>query len=435
MQLYDAALRFGLAPRRVGRIATTHQLRAKPTVMNETTSNSKRVDRPDHVPAAAVVDMNYHTFAGRADPAFSGDYHLAWRELQKSSQIDLRWTPFNGGHWIAMSAELIADVLNQPELFSSKYLVLPKDVGAIYNFIPLGLDPPEHSPYRAALTPLLSQRVVKDKEPFIRDLAVSLIDPLVSEGRCDYIASFANVFPVAVFHQLVDFPPEERERLRKLALSADPARAESVAAMLQQIQDFLEPIIDERRRNPGDDLVSGLLQSDINGAPMTDQDAMHMCQQLFIGGHHTTAGSLGNDAELRRQLRNEPEQMRSRINELMRRFSLVGVPRTATRDCRLAGQEIKEGDSIYLPLVLFNFDDRVFPEPLDIDFSRTANVHATFGQGIHRCPGLLLGQVEIAIALEEWLARIPEFEIEDESAVVISGGAVARIDRLPLKWH
>lgn len=401
-----------------------------------------RVAPPAHVPASAIVELNYHTFGGHGDAGFQGDHQLAWKALQDDGGPALRWTPLNGGHWIAMRAALIGDVLDQADLFSSRILALPKEVGEVYRFIPLSLDPPEHAPYRSLLVPLLSAKVVRDKEADVRQLARELVDKVVGRGRCDYVAEFANILPISIFHQLVAFPEQDRERLRQMAYSANAASPASVALMLQQIADFLAPIIMERRRRPGSDLVSQLLQGEVGGKPISDQDVMHMCQQLFIGGFHTTAGTLGfvtmhlaRHPELRRILAAEPDRTKGRLNELMRRFSMVGIPRTATRDCTLGGQVIRKGEAVYLPLALYNFDESVFERPLEVDFNRKAIPHATFGRGIHKCPGSALGMTEVAVALEEWLKRIPDFRIEDEQAVRIKGGSVGGVERLPLVWN
>lgn len=400
-----------------------------------------RVAPPGHVPSSSIVELNYHTFGGHGDADFTGDHQLAWKALQDDGGPALRWTPLNGGHWIAMRASLIGDVLDQPDLFSSRILALPKEVGEVYRFIPLSLDPPEHTPYRSLLIPLMSAKMVRDKETDVRQLARDLVGQVVERGRCDYVAEFANILPISIFHQLVAFPEHERERLRQMAYSANAASPASVASMLQQIADFLVPIILERRRHPGSDLVSQLLQGEIAGQPISNEDVMHMCQQLFIGGFHTTAGTLGfvtmhlaRHPKLRQQLVTEPERTKGRLNELMRRFSMVGIPRTATRDSVLGGQVILKGEAVYLPLVLYNFDETVYERPLEVDFSRKAIPHATFGRGIHKCPGSALGMTEVAVAIEEWLNRIPDFRIEDEQHIRIKGGSVGGVERLPLVW-
>lgn len=400
-----------------------------------------RVPVPDHVQADAIIELDYHTFGGDLDPEFAGDHQIAWKALQDDGGPDLRWTPLNGGHWIAMRAPLIGEVLDQPELFSSRILALPKEVGAMYRFIPLSLDPPEHGLYRALLVPLLSAKVVHDKEEHIKALANALIDGVIEQGHCDYVAEFANILPISIFHQLVDFPAEERERLRKMAYAANAASAGSVAAMLKSIGDFVAPLIVERRQHPGEDLISALLKGEPGGRPITDEEALHMCQQLFIGGFHTTAGSLefitlhlAKNPDLQRELRSRPDRIKSRVNELMRRFSLVGIPRTATRACTLAGQEIREGDAVYLPLVLFNFDEQLYPSPLDVNFERRSVPHVSFGRGIHKCPGQALGMTEIALALEAWLARIPEFRLDDAARIRIKGGSVGGVENLQLRW-
>ena len=410
----------------------------------ENASEEYRVNKPAHVPEEAVVEMNYRTFGGSDDAGFSGlkDYHLAWKGLQDANGPPLRWTPLNGGHWIATTAETVAEVLDNADRFSSKYLVLPKEVAEVYTFIPLSLDPPEHRPYRSILNPLFSHKIMRKKEPGARALAIELIEGFYENGSCDFTTEFANIFPVAIFHQLVGLPPEERERLRVMAgVNAGRPNPDAVVNGLQQIADFLEPILAERRANPGDDLFSGLLQSKVKGRALTDKEAMMMCQQLFVAGFHTTAGTLSfimhylaENPAMRDELRSDPKKLPIKLDELMRRFPVVCIPRVATQDTELGGMRVLEGDPIYVPLVLYNFDDAVFDHPMAVDFTRRGELHAAFGRGVHRCPGSVLALIEISVVVEEWLARIPDFEIDPGDEVVTKGSSVAGFDRLPLRW-
>lgn len=404
-----------------------------------------RVEKPAHVPIEAVVEMDYRTFGGSEDAGFAGlnDYHLAWKDFQDADGPPLRWTPLNGGHWIATTAETVAEVLDNADRFSSKYLVLPKDVAEVYTFIPLSLDPPEHRPYRSILNPLFSHKIVREKEPGARALAIELIEGFRENGACDFVAEFANIFPVAIFHQLVGLPPEERERLRVMAsVNAGQPNPDAVVDGLQQIADFLSPILAERRANPGDDLFSGLLHSKVDGRDLTDEEAMMMCQQLFVAGFHTTAGTLSfimrylaENPAMREELRADPKKLPIKLDELVRRFPVVCIPRVATQDTELGGMQVLEGDPIYVPLVLYNFDDTVFEHSMDVDFTRRGELHAAFGRGVHRCPGSVLALIEITVVIQEWLARIPDFWIDPDDEVLTKGGSVAGFDRLKLRWN
>ncbi|MFN3232053.1 MAG: cytochrome P450 [Alphaproteobacteria bacterium] len=317
-----------------------------------------RVERPAHVPEEAVVEIDYHLFGGAADPRLKPGmaYQEAWKEIQDTDGPDMRWTPFNGGHWIPMKGELINEVLQNPDRFSSKYIALPKEVGELYDFIPLTLDPPEQTPYRAILNPLLSHKVVRPKEAPVRALAVDLIEGFMDKGECDYVRDFANILPVATFHELVGLPEEEREELRELATSGDQTKPESIELMLQKIEGYLRPHLKRRREEPGTDLFSGLLHSHVGDRPITDDEAMHMCKQLFVAGFHTTASSMtyamyqmAKEKWLRDEIASDLPNVRFKVEELLRRFAMVSIPRTATCDTTLGGQEIKEGDPILLP--------------------------------------------------------------------------------------
>ena len=138
--------------------------------------------------------------------------------------------------------------------------------------------------------------------------------------------------------------------------------------------------------------------------------------------------------EMRENLKSDPKRIRHKVEELLRRFAMVGIPRTATVDCTLGGMPVKAGEPVFLPLILYNLDDDIFPNPLEIDFSRRGTLQAGFGRGVHRCPGSVLGVVEIAVSLEEWLTRIPVFEVDDSQKIRTNAGGVAALQSLPLRW-
>ena len=390
-----------------------------------------------HVPAALVSDFDIYA------PARPGeDFHAAWVRFQAATDAPLLWSPRYGGHWIAMRGEDIAAIFADHARFSSQRNVLPPlarpaPLGA------LGLDPPEHGAFRAFLNDGLSPRVVRGLEPEVRRLATELVDEIAPRGGCDFIADYADILPMAMFLRLVDLPLADRVMLAGWAAentrNPDPEQRNAAA---RQIRAYLRPHLAARRARPGADMLSRIVTAEPDGRPITEAEALGAATHLMIAGLDTVASLLGFVMrflaiypEHRRALRDDPALLPGAVKELIRRFPLVIQAREVRADLDLHGTVLRRGDLVALPTMLHNLDPALYPDPLAVDWRRPVMSTCTFGAGIHRCPGAPLGQRELAITLETWLARIPDFALDDQApAPRVLGGIVATLDRLPLRW-
>jgi camphor 5-monooxygenase len=391
---------------------------------------------PDNVPANLVVDFDVYA------PAEPGeDFHAAWARFQKSAPGPLVWSPRYGGHWIAVRGEDVMDIHADHARFSSAANTVPQATSRA----PLGaitMDPPDHGAFRAFLDEGISPRVVRSLEPGVRALTVSLIEAFQSRGQCDFIAEFADVLPLTVFLNLVAVPLEDRLKLARWA--SQVTRETNVAARDQasrNLRDYLRPLIAERRAAPGEDMLSRVAMAQIDGRPITEAEAVGACTHLMIAGLDTVSSLLGfvmrflaGHPEHRRALAREPRRIPQAVKEMIRRFPLVVMSREVREDLELHGVRLRRGDMITVPTMLYNLDESIYPEPLAVDWRRPVLATCTFGHGPHRCAGAPLGQREVVIALEEWLARIPDFEVPPGEAITVNGGVVAVLDRLPLRW-
>ena len=147
-----------------------------------------------HVPASRVVDFDVYSPAGIED-----GFHQAWMRLQGEGMPDLVWTPRNGGHWIAKRGSLIRQFLNEPENFSARVMIVPKEAGMEHKLVPMNMDAPEHGPYRRVLNKGLGPREIRNIEGDIRAVAVDLIEKFAADGKIDFCAEYANIFPIKVF--------------------------------------------------------------------------------------------------------------------------------------------------------------------------------------------------------------------------------------------
>jgi len=392
-------------------------------------------ERPAHVPEDRIVDFNFLN-----PPGAEKDVHLAWAELYKHSEIV--WTPHNGGHWIATRADVIEDIQKDFAHFShAKGISLPMGLKPV-RYLPLESDPPEHAAYRQLLNPTFGPANIAALKEEARELSIGLIEGFRDRGECEFIGDFAEHLPVTIFLRLVDLPLDDREKFLNWANEAVRfGTHESRRATFQKISAYLGEIIKERREKPGDDLISKIATSEVAGGKMTQEEALGMALVLFIGGLDTVVNMLAffalflaRNPKHRKQLVDDPTLIPGATEELIRCHGLSNTVRTLTSDYDYRGLHLKKGDVIQVPTSLGGLDENRFDNPFEVDFLRQSQRHTTFGNGPHRCMGAPLGRAELFVFLEEWLKRIPDFEIKPGATIRMRSGSVNSIESVPLVW-
>ena len=310
--------------------------------------------------------------------------------------------------------------------------------------IPIMMDPPQHTLYRALISPFFSPKAIAALESGIRELAISLLQGLRPRGECNFIDDFALHLPINIFMRLVDLPLEHRTGLLNLVDRIQHPSKEKKDDVLKRIIAYLVPVIAERKANPGVDMLSQLTKARIDGRELFDRELHQICALLLIGGLDSVASTMGLIANFlagspahRRDLIEHPELLPNAIEELLRRFPVVTGPgRYVMKDIVFKGVELKKGDHIILPRALYNLDDRLFTDPMQVDWRRPRPIHVSFGApgSPHRCPGSFLARSEIGIFLTEWLKRIPNFKVKPGAAVKYEGGFNVSLRELPLVW-
>lgn len=392
---------------------------------------------PANVPADRVVDIDIYMPPGIAEHGF----HKAWSDLCANNPAVV-WTPRNEGHWIALGGQALQDVQSDAQRFSSRVIVLPKSVGELHGLIPTTIDPPEHRPYRKLLNDNLNPAAIRGLTDRIRATAVELIESFADRGHCNFTAEFAEQFPIRVFMSLVDIDAAEAPRIRHWAecmtrpgmdMTFEQARAAFFA--------YVGPLVDERSANPGDDMLSTMLTADFAGRRLTRDEAVSLSTQVLIAGLDTVVNVLGfiirelaDNPALRADLKARGADVVPVVNELFRRFGLVSIAREVRHDIEFHGVHLKAGDMIAIPTQVHGLDPRVNPDPLAIDPARNRARHSTFGSGPHMCPGQELARKEVAITLEEWLRRIPDFRVAPTSDLSPVPGIVGALRRVELEW-
>lgn len=357
----------------------------------------------------------------------------------------------HGGHWIVTRYKELHDVLRDPETFSSypNNLVNAGDG----KFLPLELDPPEHTGYRVALQPLFSPNRMKALSEQIRGVVNELIDSFAGKGEAEFIADFAHELPTRVFLALMDWPLEDAPILTEAtdtALMGKPGASEDESAKAraeaaQQMFAYFQKIVDERRANPGEDVTSALIRTEVDLEDgkrlLTDEELTRMFFLLLIAGLHTVQGSLAwavihlvNNPRQRAALIEDDSLIPNAVEEVLRIEAAVSMGRRATRDVELGGAKVKAGDQLLLVLCSANRDGSEFEDPDEFVIDRSPNRHLTFGAGPHRCLGSHLARIELSIALEELHRRIPDYELVESDPPILHATQVRGCLRLPIRF-
>lgn len=391
--------------------------------------------RPGHVSVDRVYEFDY-----LEPPGHHEDVHLAWNALHNDEVPDIFWTPYYGGHWIVTRAEDIEVMQQDYENFSMHAITIPPHPSG-YVTVPTELDPPEHTPYRKLLTPRFSPTAVTAMKDAVVRLTNGLIDSFIDDRECEFVAQFAKRLPVDIFLTLVDLPFEERDELLETAEKGLRGTLEEKKAASERMTEYARYWLDKRRAKPGDDLISLIATAEIDGQPIPQERAIGMFHTVLFGGLDTVASALGfitrflaeNPAH-RRRLIEQPDIIPMAIEEMLRRFGIPQTARVITHDMQYKGVTFKKGEQVMVAKSLHGLDERKYPDPLTVDFDRKPRDHAAFGSGVHRCVGAGLARNELQVFIEEWLQRIPDFQIKPGEKPVTSSGNVNGMLYLPLVW-
>lgn len=402
-----------------------------------------RATIPENVPADRVIDYNMFDFVGPDE-----DFHQAIKRFQGPNTPSLLWTPHNGGHWIVTRRAAMREIYHNPKDFSSRVIVFPKVAGENYDLVPTGLDAPDHKGVREIVDKILNLREVRRLEDKIREIAIDLIETALPRGHMDFAAEYATPLPVRVFMEIMDLPQADGPALKahasqilRPAGNTPDEMAASVSKAIGEFYAYLEPILDERWGKAGSDGVATVVNSEFNDQPMMKKMALSICANLLLAGLDTVVGFLGfmmlflaRNPDYVKQLTDDPESIPSCVEELFRRFPIVGDGRIVARDVEFDGVTLKEGDMIQMVTALSGLDDEANEDPWTVDFKRRRPLHDTFGAGVHRCAGLHLARTEVTVTLQEWLKRIPEFRVVEGTKPRYLTGHVATVENIQLEW-
>ncbi len=381
------------------------------------------------------------------DPAWVADPYPIWEDLRQRCPV--AHSDRYGGTWLPVTHELVSEVAYDTEHFTSRSVVVdetrpgPEDLPAPIGLSPpITSDPPFHATARGMLLPAFSPRQVAALEPFTRQLCRELLDQTTGKASFDAAVDYAGHIPVRVIVRFLGFPQDDAHLFRgfiRLVLEDVDRPAEERETMFAEMDAYMDGQIADHVAHPRDDLTSFLLEAEIGGSKLPIEHVRGTMVLLMIAGIDTTWSAIG--ASLwplaqrpgdRRRLATEPELMGTAVEEMLRAYAPVTMARLVAKDFDFHGCAFKEGDWLLLPFPAANRDPAVFDNPDRILLDRATNRHAAFGLGRHRCLGSSLARMELRVALEEWMARYPDFELADPPAVTWSAGQVRGPRTLPV---
>jgi len=374
------------------------------------------------------------------DPEFVKNPYPGYSEIRES-QCPIAHTDRYQGSWLPTRYEDVVAIAQEFETFTSRQiLVMPpaegRNEGAYAGVAapPITSDPPDHHWHRRLILPIFSPQSVAKYEQGTRDLCNALIDEFIDKGTADAAADYAQHIPVRVIATMLGVPlemePEFTEWVRGVLenMTDKELRMKSFV----NIVEFFMGQVEDRRKNPREnDLITELMNAEVEGKKVPIEYVLGVCQLMLVAGIDTTWSAIGScmwhmaqHPEHRKQLRENPDLWPTAIEELLRVYAPVTMARIVDHDTEFQGCPMKAGDRVLMAFPAANRDPRQFENPDEVILDRQNNRHVAFGSGIHRCAGSNLARLEVRIALQTWLERIPEFELVDPNSVTWVGGQV-----------
>jgi cytochrome P450 len=344
--------------------------------------------------------------------------------------------------WVLSRAEDLRQVYQDNEHFSVKGIwPFAQVCGETWESIPIEIDPPRLSKYRALLIPLFASNRVAILDARARQYARDYLLAFRGRGACEFMSEFTFEFPIKVFLELMGLPLELTKQF--LAWEMDILHAKDRAEMKSSTQaavQYLRNVIEERKKNPGTDLLSNCVVAEIDGQRLSDDELLGISITLFMGGLDTVSTAMGlqvrhlaEHPEQQDQLRRNPDLIPAAIEEMLRAYSAVSTFRTCKKEVEIQGVKIMPGDRVVMGTHLTGRDSNEYENPDEIRFERDAK-HLGFGYGAHACFGMHLARREMKIALQELLALIPPFKVKSGVEIESYLGIIIQPSILPLVW-
>jgi cholest-4-en-3-one 26-monooxygenase len=405
-----------------------------------------------------TTDVDVFELLDAERSARRGYPHEAWTQLRAEAPVAYfapeGYEPF----WAITKHADVLEISKQPAIFSSEQGITLRPAGVVFppSEMVVMLDPPRHGPLRRVANRRFTPRAVRSQRADIERIAVEILDeaaPAGAAGELDFVERIAAPFPLAVIAWILGVPSDDWELLfrwtNEVIGKDDPEYRQPGETPGQtsrrargELHAYFRRLIDERRRDLHDDLVSELLRGEIDGKPLDEEQLVAYCELLVEAGNETTrngvSGGLLAFSEHRdewEKLRECPELLPDAVEEILRWSSPIShFTRTATEDYELRGQTVRTGEQVALYYASANRDEEVFDQPFAFRVDRRPNPHLAFGFGEHFCMGAHAARVELETIFRHLLTRLDSFEVSGEVerlSSIVNGS----IKHLPLRYR
>ena len=376
------------------------------------------------------------------DPSYIEDPYSVWNQLRQTCPVAR--SDEHGGSLLPTTWDMICEVAYDTGRFSSSdVLVLPPTTGNAFFAPPITSDPPLHGEARRILLPHFSPKAVEELRGATQSVADSLIDAIEHQETADAAADYSRHIPVRVIATMLDIPAEHEHQFLDWAIKVfQPSTQTPEAGRLatKEMLAYFAEVVEQRAQDPsGPDLISQLLRSRIDDAPLTPKHVLGTCVLLLMAGIDTTWSSLGasllhlaTHPQDRDRLVADPDLIPVAVEELLRAYAPVTMARVATENTELGGCPVSKGDRVLLSFPAGNRDPDKFPAPDEVIIDRQKNRHFAFGIGIHRCVGSNLARMELQVAISTWLHRFPNFSLAPGAEIRWGGTQVRGPREVPV---
>ncbi|MGY8661842.1 cytochrome P450 [Bradyrhizobium sp. UFLA05-109] len=376
------------------------------------------------------------------DPRWTEDPFPIWDQMRAASPVV--HTERFLGCYLPTTYEAVRQIANDSESFSSRRIIVRDERPEVAKNAapPITSDPPDHKPAKQLLLPPFTPDAMKKLEPRVRAICNELIDEFIADGKVDAAASYTKHIPVRAIAHMLGIPESDGDLFIKwihMILELSIKNEMMLKQAADEMTNYFAGHVEARKAKPGDDLISYLLNArDKNGQPLEDSHIYGSLRLLLIAGIDTTWSAIGSSLwhlaktpADRERLIAEPELIPIAVEELLRAYSPVTMAREVIKETTISGCPVKPGNMVLLSFPAANRDPKMFPDADKVVLDRRENRHAAFGLGIHRCVGSNLARMEMQVAIEEWLKRIPDFRLDPEGIVTWSQGTVRGPRQLP----
>jgi len=351
-------------------------------------------------------------------------YGRTFTELRKTCPV--AWSEDFGGFWALLKHEDVTSACKRPGTFSSapQFSVPHLDLG--FPWLPLQSDAPAHTNYKSPLLPFLAKPKIAELVPQLRELALNLLEPL--RGRTEFDASleFAQPFAGEALCLALRLPEmmwaEFRSWTSDIARAFSEGNLQLILDVSNAVSDYVKQESEARTKDPGDDLMSALLATRVEGRELTHAELHGYFMLLTSAGHDTSANSLGhalnhlgNNPQDRARLIDDPGLTPGAVDEIVRFYGpLIGLGRRVAEDIEVGGRKLSAGEQVALVWASASRDEDQFENANEFILDRKPTRNVSFGFGTHYCVGADLGRTQIRVAIDEFLKVFPDFHVEGD---------------------